>query len=96
MAYKEKLKDPRWQKKRLEVFKRDGWKCTECGREDLELHLHHEEYFNGEPWDVPEDFLKTLCHVCHSCVSMGIDFSDFKNGLRSKYNFEQIGKIAKT
>jgi len=25
-AYSEKLKDPRWQKKRLEVFQRDGFR----------------------------------------------------------------------
>lgn len=29
--YAKKLMDPRWQKKRLEIFKRDGWKCQNCG-----------------------------------------------------------------
>ncbi len=28
--YLEKLKDPRWQKKRLAVMERAGWKCQCC------------------------------------------------------------------
>lgn len=31
--YKEKLKDPRWQKKRLQIFERDDWCCQKCGDE---------------------------------------------------------------
>jgi len=31
MTYKEKLLDPRWQKKRLEVLERDGWACRALG-----------------------------------------------------------------
>lgn len=30
MSYAEQLKDPRWQKKRLEILNRDEWKCTWC------------------------------------------------------------------
>ena len=29
--YFEKLKDPRWQKKRLEVFEYYDFKCSNCG-----------------------------------------------------------------
>ena len=25
MSYSDKLKDPRWQRKRLEIFERDNW-----------------------------------------------------------------------
>jgi len=63
-SYAEKLKDPRWQKKRLEVLNRDGWRCTECGNNTVELHVHHEKY-GSEPWDVDSKFLKTLCQPCH-------------------------------
>jgi 5-methylcytosine-specific restriction endonuclease McrA len=30
-TYGDKLKDPRWQKRRLEIFKRDEWTCQQCG-----------------------------------------------------------------
>lgn len=64
-SYADKLKDPRWQRIRLRVFERDGWRCTKCGREDLELHTHHSEYLGPDPWDTPLDRLTTLCDECH-------------------------------
>jgi len=64
MKYSEKLKDPRWQKKRLEIFQRDNWKCTECGNDQSTLHIHHEKY-SGKPWEIPNKKLKTLCEGCH-------------------------------
>lgn len=87
MRYQEKLKDPRWQRKRLEIFQRDKWKCTECGRDDLELQVHHENY-HGEPWKTPNEFLKTLCATCHACISTGIDFSETKLQIRGRYVLE--------
>ena len=65
--YYEKLKDPRWQKKRLEILERDGWRCTMCKAKDRTLNVHHIAYFSGyEPWEVPSGFLATLCEKCHS------------------------------
>jgi hypothetical protein len=64
MSYSEKLKDPRWQKKRLEVFNRDKFACLCCGRKDQTLHVHHLRYA-AEPWDTPMDHLETLCEQCH-------------------------------
>lgn len=64
-SYQQKLSDPRWQKKRLEIFNRDNWACTNCGETKLELHAHHELY-SGEPWEVSSDLIKTLCHLCHT------------------------------
>lgn len=64
-SYAEKLKDPRWQRVRLKIFERDCWRCRACGAEDKTLHVHHEAY-RGEPWDAPEEALKTLCEDCHS------------------------------
>ena len=64
-TYKEKLLDPRWQKKRLEVLERDGWKCYVCQDNETTLHVHHKYYSNGDPWDVPNTALVTLCAVCH-------------------------------
>ena len=64
--YLEKLKDPRWQKKRLEIFERDGWRCKMCGDEQNTLHVHHLFYFKDvEPWDVHDGFLISLCEFCH-------------------------------
>lgn len=65
MTYFEKLKDPRWQKKRLCVMKRDGFKCRDCGDGKSSLQVHHCHYSKGEPWDTPDDFLLTLCEECH-------------------------------
>jgi hypothetical protein len=39
MTYSEKLKDPRWQKKRLEVMKRDDFKCKLCNDETTTLQI---------------------------------------------------------
>ena len=68
MTYKEKLLDPRWQKKRLEILSRDNFACFICGDTKSTLHVHHEDYEYGkDPWDVMDDcFLTTLCADCHS------------------------------
>ena len=65
--YFQKLKDPRWQKLRLEVFERDNWTCQGCNDTERTLHVHHKYYiFDGrEPWDYPIDLLITLCESCH-------------------------------
>lgn len=66
-AYSEKLKNPRWQKKRLEIFERDGWKCRACQDEKSTLHVHHLVYEKGkEPWDYDNAKLVTLCEECHN------------------------------
>ena len=67
MAYSEKLKDPRWQKKRLEVLEADNFTCKCCGETTIELHVHHFIYNNktGNPWDVDKCDLITLCKDCH-------------------------------
>ena len=64
MAYSEKLKDPRWQKKRLEILERDSWSCQICGDSESTLHVHHYKYEN-DPWEVDNIYLKTLCESCH-------------------------------
>ncbi len=65
-AYSELLRDPRWQRKRLEVFQRDDWKCTQCGETEKELHVHHVRYIPYlKPWEYDNSLLKTLCHSCH-------------------------------
>lgn len=65
-AYRKKLLDPRWQKKRLEILSRDDFACRACGAKDKTLHVHHIWYDNdNEPWDVVDTALATLCADCH-------------------------------
>ncbi len=64
--YSQKLKDPRWQKKRLEILERDEWTCQKCFDSDSTLVVHHRRYLpNANPWDYPDDLLLTLCEDCH-------------------------------
>lgn len=67
MTYVEKLKDPRWQKKRLEILQRDEFECQSCGDKESTLHVHHYTY-SENPWDTPDDDLLTLCEKCHAEV----------------------------
>jgi hypothetical protein len=63
--YSEKLQDPRWQKKRLEILQRDNFTCLGCEATDKTLHVHHTVYVKGvEPWDYDQS-LMTLCSDCH-------------------------------
>jgi len=69
MNYAEKLKSPKWQKKRLEILERDEWKCRICLRDSVPLHVHHRYYFRDkDPWDYDEGFLITLCKDCHGAT----------------------------
>lgn len=64
--YSEKLRDPRWQKKRLEVFQRDEFICQICLDSESTLNIHHKRYIPGkEPWDYDLNDLVTLCEICH-------------------------------
>lgn len=64
--YAEKLKDPRWQKKRLEINNRDNWTCQKCKSSTEQLQVHHRHYIPGrEPWDYPNELLVCLCWKCH-------------------------------
>ena len=71
MTYYDKLKDPRWQRKRLEVLQRDDFTCLACGAKDDQLHVHHCYYVSGrDPWQYGGEALKTLCTKCHDAVHM--------------------------
>jgi hypothetical protein len=61
------LKDPRWQRKRLEVMQRDAWTCTKCGDQNSPLQVHHKYYnFDLDPWDYPMYAMTTYCELCHA------------------------------
>lgn len=64
--YSTKLRDPRWQKIRLQVFERDMWCCQYCFGSEITLHVHHLYYERDkEPWEYPLEALTTLCADCH-------------------------------
>ena len=68
-TYSEKLKDPRWQKKRLEVLSNSNFSCDLCLDEKSELHVHHKSYIRDrEVWDYDDSNFLCLCFVCHSIV----------------------------
>ena len=65
-SYSEKLKSPKWQKKRLEVLEKADWKCECCGDKEETLHVHHTFYEKGrEVWEYDKDDLSCLCSNCH-------------------------------
>ena len=67
--YYELLKDPRWQKRRLEIMQRDNFTCQMCGNgltSGVPLNVHHYVYHKGYlPWEYPDKDLITLCRDCH-------------------------------
>jgi hypothetical protein len=67
MEYKDQLKSPKWQKKRLEVLSRDEFTCKMCGDKETELQVHHMFYKpKAKPWEYPINSLQTLCSNCHT------------------------------
>lgn len=69
-TYSEKLKDPRWQRKRLEILQRDDFRCSCCGDESNQLQIHHTFYLSGKnPWEYDDQTLKTFCAKCHSEIT---------------------------
>ncbi len=69
MTYLDKLKDPRWQKRRLKVMEYAHWRCQICGTKDNTLHCHHSYYTKGkEPWQYPDGSIICICDKCHRII----------------------------
>jgi hypothetical protein len=67
----EQYKDPRWQKKRLEILARDEYSCKCCCDTETELNVHHRKYIKGKKiWDYDNKYLVTLCNNCHKEVHL--------------------------
>jgi predicted nucleic-acid-binding Zn-ribbon protein len=90
MNYSDKLKDPRWQKKRLLIMSRDEFKCRMCGDSESTLHVHHLKY-SKDPWDVPNKDLITLCEDCHGFTELYKD----KVRRRDSFKIHRIGNWEK-
>ena len=80
MDYKEQIKHPKWQKKRLEILERDNFQCQSCFDKEKQLHVHHLKYEKGKKiWGYENNKLITLCSSCHESLHYHIynDFYDF-------------------
>jgi 5-methylcytosine-specific restriction endonuclease McrA len=65
-TYAEKLKHPKWQKKRLEVLQLSNFTCEWCGETEKTLHVHHFFYKKGaNPWEYDNCDLVSICEDCH-------------------------------
>jgi 5-methylcytosine-specific restriction endonuclease McrA len=86
MNYSEKLKDPRWQKKRLEVLQRDNFACQHCEDKETSLHIHHTYYeFGKDIWDYEKESLITLCETCHYEHTRAV--KHIKHNLKNIYSY---------
>jgi hypothetical protein len=82
LSYYEKLKDPRWQKKRLEVLSHYEFTCQSCFDDQQTLHVHHKEYFKGrEPWEYDLRQLTVLCESCHEATHDSKDVFKFVSSI---------------
>ena len=72
--FSDQYKDPRWQKKRLEIMERDEFTCKGCGDMESTLNVHHSYYLKGNKvWDYQNWMLVTLCEKCHQRFHKQID-----------------------
>lgn len=78
LTYADQLKDPRWQRRRLEIMQRDEFRCQVCMATEFTLHVHHKYYTKGrKPWEYEDHELVTLCVHCHEDI--GYQDADLKD-----------------
>lgn len=66
IEFKDQYNHPNWQKKRLEIFKRDKFKCVLCESKNKTLHVHHRYYKRAVMiWDYDNKCYLTVCQGCH-------------------------------
>lgn len=96
MNYVEKLKDPRWQKKRLEILERDNWTCQCCLSTESTLHVHHKIYEKCDPWEYDDKYLTTLCDECHFAepVILTEALSRLTSEIKGKFIGVEVEQIA--
>lgn len=90
-SYWELLRDPRWQKMRLEIMQRDSFACKQCGDEKSTLNVHHTYYERDKmPWDYPPWSLHTLCEPCHETAEEDLATLRRAIGLLSLRQIEEL------
>lgn len=67
MDYKEQIKSPKWQKKRLQILELHNYTCEICGDTETQLHVHHSRYIKGRKiYEYDNDVLMCVCEKCHN------------------------------
>ena len=61
-----RLEAKQYEQLRLQVLRRDSWRCQGCGTMS-NLEVHHQE-FRSQSGDDSEQNLITLCAACHAGV----------------------------
>lgn len=84
--YSALLKSPMWQKKRLDILNKNGFKCEECGDyENNQLHVHHGYYEKGKkPWEYPDCCYHVLCSDCH------LERHKIESNLKKRLSFQGL------
>ncbi len=63
------LSDTRWRERQKEVFKREGYRCQNCGCRPIMLFVHHRYYLHGhKPWEYDDECLMSVCNACHRAL----------------------------
>lgn len=74
VEYSEFINHPLWKKKREEVFRFYGKKCSKCDSRKFP-HVHHKTYARGKmPWEYPIENFIVLCERCHN-ASHGYEYT---------------------
>lgn len=97
IKYSEKLRNPKWQKKRLKVLERDNWECQICFDKESTLNVHHRYYEKGkEPWEYDLNVLVTLCEECHQSETESIreESTNILQALKKHFFASDINCIA--
>ena len=61
--YAERRQTKEWAILKRQAHRRDGYRCRLCGRDDVQLHVHHRTYETYAEERL-EDLI-TLCRTCH-------------------------------
>jgi len=75
MSYQAQLKQPEWQRRRMEMLERADCRCQHCDTRDESLEIHHHHYVPSRfAWEYTDDELMVLCKSCHQEIHSIIDF----------------------
>ncbi len=94
--YSNDLLDYNWNKKRLEILRRDNNNCVNCSK-NINLHIHHLLYFNNKhSWEYDNQYLITLCDNCHEWEHKDYGIGNFKRYLYWQNIINKLIKIDNT
>lgn len=106
-SYGALLRNPKWQKARLETMQRANFACEKCGDKDSTLNVHHKNYKPGRnPWEYELSNFICLCESCHEHIHeqkqminnllpySELDFSEILSGFLSEQtNSSYVGSL---